>query len=339
MSLYLVTGATGFLGRYVVDHLARRGHTVRALVRSGISSNRARGSASIQAEIVNGDVLDREQVEVAARGCDGAFHLAGKVSRKPEDAEELFRVHVEGTKSVLDGCRAAGIGRVVVASTSGVVCVGDDPKEIRDERADAPVDLIARWPYYRSKLYAEKAALDRNGPGFEVVCVNPTLLLGPGDERESSTTDVVKFLEGKVPFVPGGGLSFVDARDAAEAFVLAMEKGKAGERYLVSAANMTIEAFFHRLERISGVRAPRLRAPRSPGLARFGADLLERVAKRVNVESPIDRISADMASYFWYVDASKAKRELGWLPRDPGETLADTVDDLTARGVVWPRVD
>jgi dihydroflavonol-4-reductase len=196
--------------------------------------------------------------------------------------------------------------------------------------------LLSRWPYYRSKLYAERAALDRSGPGFEVVSVNPTLLLGPGDVLGSSTGDVVRFLEQKTPFVPAGGMSFVDVRDAAEAMILALERGRAGERYLISAVNLTIEAFFARLSRLSGVPVPRLRTPRSMLLARAGANLLERLNKHVPMDSPIDRISAEMAQCFWYVDSTKARNELGFAPRDPSETLADTIADLQLRGVVWP---
>jgi dihydroflavonol-4-reductase len=328
MSRYLVTGATGFLGRHLTALLTANGHSVVALCRS--ASARVDG-----AEIAHGDVLDKASVERAAQGVDGVFHLAGKVSRKPEDAEELFRVHVEGTKVTLDAARAAGVRRVVVASTSGTVAVSRDEKII-DETGEDPIDLVARWPYYRSKLYAEKAAFDRNGPGFEVVSINPTLLLGPGDTTESSTGDVVKFLERKVPFVPGGGMSFVDARDAATGAWLAMEKGRAGQRYLLAAQNLTIEAFFKRLERISGVTAPTLRTPRSLGFASIASQLMERVSKRVAAVEVIDRVSAEMAQCFWYVDSNKAIRELGWVARDPNETLGDTVRDLVARGVAWP---
>lgn len=332
MSRTLVTGATGFLGRHLAAQLREGGNHVIALCRGNAPELEALG-----VEVQRGDVLDAASVRAAAEGCETLYHCAGKVSRAPEDAEELYRIHVDGTKITLDAARAAGIKRVVLASTSGVVAVTKDPDEVRSEKAEAPLDLLARWPYYRSKLFAEKAGLDRNTAGFEVLAVSPTLLLGPGDDRESSTGDVVKFLEQKVPFVPAGGLSFVDARDAAAAMILAMERGKAGERYLVSAANLTIEAFFARLARISGVPAPRLKVPRSVTLARLGAGLMERAAKRFTFEAPVDRISAEMSQYFWYVDATKAREELGWVPRDPSDTLADTVRDLEQRGVVWPR--
>ena len=332
MSRTLVTGATGFLGRHLVAQLSAEGHRVVALCRAHDPALIAHG-----VEVARGDVLDVASVRAAAEGCEVLYHCAGLVSRLPEDAEALYRVHVDGTKITLDAARAAGIKRVVLASTSGVVAVTKDPDEIRDEKAEAPMDLLASWPYYRSKLFAEKAGLDRNGPDFEVLAVNPTLLLGPGDERGSSTSDVVKFLEKKVPFVPAGGLSFVDARDAANAMILAMERGRAGERYLVSAMNLTIEAFFSRLARISGVPAPRLKVPRSMTLARIGAGLMERAARHLPQIEIVDRISAEMSQCFWYVNAAKARNELGWVPRDPGETLADTIRDLEMRGVVWPR--
>jgi dihydroflavonol-4-reductase len=335
MTRILLTGATGFLGRHLIPTLTAAGHEIVALCRKDEPDLAALGAGRLT--VRRGDVLDGASVKAAAEGCEALFHCAGKVSRKPEDAEELYRLHVEGTKITLDACRAAGVRRVVLASTSGTVAVSEDPKEVRNEEDEAPMALIARWPYYRSKLYAERAALDRSGPGFEVVSVNPTLLLGPGDVHGSSTGDVASFLEEKVPIVPAGGMSFVDARDAAVAMLLAFERGRAGERYLIAAVNLTIEAFFARLERLSGVRAPRLRTPRSLMLARAGASLLERVSKHVPIDASIDRISVEMAQCFWYVDAHKAKTELGWGPRDPSETLADTIDDLRSRGVVWPR--
>lgn len=332
MSRYLVTGATGFLGSHLVAELRAAGHEVVALCRTEAPALAERGAL-----VRRGDVLDAKSVRAAAEGCEGLFHCAGRVSRRREDAELLYRTHVEGTKITLDACREAGVKRAVIASTSGVVAVSRDPNDVRDETAEPPIDLIARWPYYRSKLYAERAALDRNGPGFEVLAVNPSILLGPGDIHGSSTGDVVSFLERRLPFVPAGGLSFVDARDAAHGMVLAMEKGRPGERYLLGAANMSLEVFFRRLSRISGVPVPALRLPRSIALAKAGAHLIEQARKRLPIDLPVDPVSAEMSQHFWYLDATKARRELEWTPRDPLDTLADTVADLRARGVVWPH--
>lgn len=339
-STYLVTGATGFLGRHLVRSLLDAGDAVVALVR--------RPTPDLPAGVtqVEGDVLDRGSVDRALAGVAGVFHCAGKVSRRPEDAEELHRLHVEGTKNVLDACIAAGVRRAVVASTSGTIAVGDDPDRVYTEEDEAPIGLLNRWPYYRSKLFAERAALERHGrllPGgatFEVVIVNPTLLLGPGDVNGSSTDDVRLFLERKIAAVPPGGLSYVDARDAAVGMRLAMERGVSGRRYLLGACNVTVRELFARLERVSGVRGPLLPLPRVPevrDLARTGAELLERVATRVGLPVALDPVSLDMACFYWYLDASLAEAELGWEPRDPIETLADTVKDLEDRGVVWPR--
>jgi dihydroflavonol-4-reductase len=241
---------------------------------------------------------------------------------------------VEGTRNVLSAAREAGVRRVVVASTSGTIGVGEDPDRVATEADAAPVHLLSRWPYYRAKLYAERVALEANGSGLEVVCVNPALLLGPGDVRGSSTDDVRRFLERRIPAVPPGGVSFVDARDAAEGMRLAMERGTPGARYLLTGCNLSVRDFFGRLARLSGVRAPWLPMPRSPELARMGAKLLDGSLLPF-LDAGLDPVSVEMAHYFWYVDSSLAERELGWSPRDPVRTLADTIEDLRARHVVW----
>ncbi|MBN9159668.1 MAG: dihydrokaempferol 4-reductase [Myxococcales bacterium 68-20] len=340
-SKYLVTGATGFLGRHLVHTLLDKGHAVVALVR--------RKGADLPESVtqVEGDILDQASIEAALAGCAGVFHCAGKVSRKPDDAETLYKLHVEGTKNVTAACIAQGVRRVVVASTSGTIAVSDDPDRVATEDDDTPIGLLNRWPYYRSKLFAEKAALERHGAPLaggsgetlEVVCVNPTLLLGPGDVNGSSTEDVRLFLERKIPAIPPGGLSYVDARDAASAMLLAMDRGVGGRRYLVGACNLTLKEFFARLERVSGVRGPVLPMPRQAReIARTGAEMLERFSSRLGIPVAVDPISLDMAHFYWYLDASLAENELGWAPRDPVQTLVDTVRDLEERGVVWPDV-
>lgn len=329
MSRFLVTGATGFLGQYVVRELSARGHDVVLLARS-------KGEVEgVDATLFQGDITDASAVRAAASGCEGVFHCAGKVSRDRADAEELHRVHVVGTRTVLDASREAGVKRAVVASTSGTVALSEEPVVI-DERRAAPMRLIQKFPYYRSKYFAEQTALERNDPpSFEVVVVNPTLLLGPGDLRGSSTEDVSDFIEGRIKAIPAGGLSFVDARDAATGMVLAYERGRAGERYLLAAQNLTTRAFCEKLERVSGIEAPKVRLPKGSWLAEAAVRVDEALSKRLDTAKKLDPVSVEMAQLFWYVDAKKAREELEWLPRDPTETLADTVSDLRSRGVVW----
>ncbi|HMJ13277.1 MAG TPA: NAD-dependent epimerase/dehydratase family protein [Polyangiaceae bacterium] len=331
MARFWVGGATGFLGSHLTRQLVLAGHDVVAVARSGGEID---GLA-----VQRVDVLDADAVQQSAAGCAGAFLATGKVSRSKHDAEELHRLHVLGTRAALRGLRAAGVPRAVVASTSGTLAVGTDPERVYDETAAAPLEILSRWPYYRTKYYGEREALDANDPpAFEVVLVNPSLLLGPGDERESSTGDVRRFLERSIPAIPGGGMAFVDVRDAAAGMIAAFERGQAGERYLLNSKNMTIAAFLQRLERITGVPAPRLRLPRSRTLALGMTSLFDRALRAIGTEPPIDEMSLEMAQHFWYCDSSKAERVLGWMPRDPGETLRDTVADLVARKAAFPKV-
>lgn len=326
MSRYWLGGATGFLGAHLVQQLVDAGHEIVPVSRTG--------GAVAGLTVRPADVLDTAAVEASARGADGAFLCTGKVSRDRDDAAELHRLHVEGTRSALAGLRAAGVKRVVLASTSGTIAVSGTER-IADETSEAPLEIIARWPYYRTKAYGEREALEANAPPeFEVVIVNPSLLLGPGDLRESSTRDVRLFLERALPAVPAGGVAFVDARDAARGMLLAMERGRAGERYLLNARNLTVAAFFQRLERVSGVKAPILPMPRTRALALGINGLFTRAVEALGGTPPVDPVSVELAQYFWYCDSSKAQRELGWEPRDPGETLRDTVNDLYERKVV-----
>jgi dihydroflavonol-4-reductase len=144
------------------------------------------------------------------------------------------------------------------------------------------------------------------------------------------------FLERSIPATPAGGMAFVDARDAAIGLLQAFERGRAGERYLLNAKNMTIAAFFQRLERITGVKAPLLRMPSSRPVAIGLNQVFTKAVEAIGGRAPVDAVSVEMAQYFWYCSAEKAERELGFVARDPGETLRDTVDDLVKRKVVAP---
>ena len=321
MARYWVGGATGFLGSHLLRLLVRQGHSVAPV---------ALGGGQVDGvEVEDVDILNTVQVTRSARQCDGAFLATGMVSRDPADAELLHRLHVFGTRSALRGLRDAGVGRVVVASSSGTIAIGTNPNQIFDETAPTPMEHAAAWPYYRSKIFGEREALLANAPpAFEVVIVNPSLLLGPGDSHCSSSNDVRRFLDREVPAVSAGGVAFVDVRDAAAGMLLAFERGRAGERYLLNAANLTVAAFYERLERLTGIQAPWLRLPRSRQLVVEANRLLSGVIRALGGSPPIDQGTVEMGQYFWYCDASKAERELGWTARDPGETLRDTVDDL-----------
>jgi dihydroflavonol-4-reductase len=327
VSTLLVTGATGFLGEHLCRVLVERGHVVRGLART-----RSAILADLGVEHIRGDVLAGPELDRALEGADGVFHLAGAVSRDPDDAQRMMRLHVDGTRRVLERMAAAGVKRMVLASTSGVLGVSKD-EEILDERAPYAEEIVAGWPYYASKIYQERLAFEHGARlGLEVVAVNPSLLLGPGDRRLSSTGDVRKFLKKQIPTIPDGGVSFVDARDAAIATANAMEQGRPGERYLLGGPNWTTKEFFARLGRIANIAPPRMKLP--PKLAKWSAGLLEELYRWRGKEPPIERISVEMAEHFWWIDSAKAARELGFEARDPQLTLVDTVAYL--RGGIDP---
>lgn len=332
MKTYLITGATGFLGRHLTASLLERGDSVVAVARGHEPRGRRGGApmslADLGARVVRADILDGASMASAMAGCDGVFHCAGLVSRDASAAGRMHEVNVVGTRRVIEAARAAGVKRVVLASTSGTVGLSEDAHHVASEDSETPLALIQRFPYYRTKLFAEQEALRQSKDGLEVVSVNPSLLLGPGDVFASSTGDVRLFLEGSVVAAPAGGLSFVDARDAADALLRAMEAGTPGRRYLVGGANMSMRAFFERLARVAGKDAPRLTLPRGVALGRAATLAFERVVKVWGGTSPIDAVSVEMGQLFWYISSARAERELGWSPREPNETLLDTVRDI-----------
>ncbi|MFN2415545.1 MAG: NAD-dependent epimerase/dehydratase family protein [Pyrinomonadaceae bacterium] len=316
----LVTGGTGFLGT----------HLVRLLVEEGAGPLRVLSTSApawlgeLGVETVVGSITSPEDVRRAVDGAAEVYHLAGRVSREPEDAHLMYELHVSGTRVLCEAAREAGVKTLVMASTSGTVAVTDTGDVVPDEEWPTPLDIVSRWPYYASKVYQERVALENfGGKGRRLVIMNPSLLLGPGDERLSSTKVVLDFLARKIPTVPKGGLSFVDARDAAAAFRAAMERGAHGARYLLGSINWTFDKFFGRLERITKVPAPFLSLPSKLTLG--GARALNSLYKHWKLAPPVEPAEIEMADYFWYLDASKAQDDLGFAPRDPQDTLLDTV--------------
>ena len=321
----LITGGTGFLGAHLVRQLVESGQTdLRVMAKSippWLESMAEQGVESFAGSLTSAD-----DIKVALTDVTHIYHLAGRVSRDPSEQRAMHEIHIDGTRALCDAAKKAEVKKIVLASTSGTIAVTKDGKTIPDENYPAPMDIISRWPYYASKFYQERVAIERCKGKLKLVIVQPSLILGPGDERLSSTKDVLDFLGRKIPSTPSGGLNFVDVRDTAVAFIAAMKKGKHGERYLLGGPNWTFAKFFERLERISKVNAPVLSVPGR--LAVWGAKAIDSVYRHYDTAPPIEATSVEMAEYFWYLDSSKAEKELGFKARDPQETLGDTISYL-----------
>lgn len=303
-----VTGASGFVGSHVARELRERGYEVRT------------GWV---------DLLDAKRLRRAFAGCDAVVHVAALYSFTAP-AAELEAVNVGGTRNVVEACRAEGVRRLL-ATSSSATCGPVPGRQATEDDSPPPWELAV--PYKRTKLEAERLVLAAGG-----VCVNPTTPVGDGDRTPTPTGAMIRGVaSGRYRAYPRIGLNVVDVRDVARGHVLAFERGRAGERYILNAQNMTVAAFFQRLSRVSGVAAPVLRMPSSRPLAVGLGKLFTRAVRAIGGEPPVDEVSIEMGQYFWYCDGGKAERDLGFSPRDPGETLRDTVNDLVARKVVFPK--
>ncbi len=330
MKRILVTGATGFLGRHVIDTLLEQSiekfgdRRLRLLCRST-----APWDDNARVETIRGEILDRQLVQRAVEDTDVIIHLAGRVIRDPARSAELFETHVEGTRNVCDAALKNGKPRILIASSSGTIALSRKPK-MHDEGAPYAIDVAGNWPYYLSKIYQEKLAFSYfENEGLPIIVLNPSLLLGPGDVYLSSTRDVQMFLDGKIQNIPAGGLNFVDVRDAARTFVRAIDDGLPGRRYLVGGHDMTVRDFFYLIQCVSGVRAPLVSL--SESWARGSADIIRRVMSFAGRRFPLDDTAIEMAYRFWYCDSKRAKRELGLTPRPAEETIRDTVAFLRTK--------
>ncbi len=329
----LVTGGTGFLGTHLVPRLLAQGHQVRILGRTKPAASSAhpaapkagfaKAEAPATAEFVQGDLKDREVVRKAIDGVQAIIHLAGLVSFKPEDGRKMYELHVEATRGLLRDVQAIGTRpRIVLMSTSGAIAVSKTER-VGTEDDDYPIETVGRWPYYLSKIYEEKLTLEYcKKHQIPAVVLNPSLLMGPGDDRLSSTWTIVKFLQGDIPAMPGGGISIADARDVADATVNALTKGEVYGRHLMG-VNLSMKDFFGKLERLTGVAAPRLKLPKAANV--LGAYALEAFAKWRGTTARLDPHEVEIGEHWFWLDSSKAERELGYQARDVFETLNDTV--------------
>src|SRR3954468_4720864 len=258
-----VTGASGFIGSNLVHELVARGHRVKALLRP---ESDLRGLAGADFERVAGDVSKPEKLKQAMRGCDWCFHVAASYHLWLRDYRPMYAANVEGTRNVIEAAAAASCSRIVYTSTVG--CIGL-PKAVNGvvtptDEATAVSGAQMSNHYKRSKWEAEVVARDFAGRGHPVVIVNPSAPIGPGDVKPTPTGQIiVDFLNRKMPAYLDTGLNWVHVRDVAIGHILAAEKGRVGERYILGTAsgNWTMKQTLEKLAEITGLPAPKFQVP------------------------------------------------------------------------------
>ena len=322
----LVTGATGFVGANVVRALLDDGQRVRALVRR--SSDR-RAIEGLALDVCEGDLLDPGSLRGAVTGARHVYHVAADYRLWARDPRDLYRANVDGTRAVLAACAEAGVERVVYTSTVGALGIPEDGSPGTETTPVTLADMVG--PYKRSKFLAERVALEWASRGLPVVVVNPSAPVGPWDTKPTPTGQlIVDFLRGKMFATLDTGLNLVHARDVARGHVLAAERGRVGEKYILGNQNLSLSEIFGMLARLTGHPAPRIRVPWA--LAWCGALGMEAVARLTGGVPAVPLTAVRMARKRMHFSAAKAVRELG-LPQTPVEdALRDAVEWFAARG-------
>lgn len=332
MTTTLVTGASGFVGSHVARQLVAAGHSVRILARP---NSDLRALEGVFVERVEGDLRDAISLARAMRGIQRVFHVAADYRLWARDPEEIYRSNVEGTRSLLAAASEAGVERVVYTSTVATIAVPTHDGALPSEETHATLDQMIGH-YKRSKFLAEQEAMNAAAAGVPVVIVNPTAPVGPGDWKPTPTGRIIlDFLNGKMPAYVDTGLNVAAVEDVAAGHLLAADKGRIGERYILGGVNMTLKQILDVLSKIAGRRAPRVKMPHAVALAAGYADQwFSRLAGR-EPQIPVEGVK--MSRHRMFVASDKAARELGYAPTSPEAALERAVRWYQENGYVRGR--
>lgn len=308
----LVTGATGFVGGAVARALVRAGVDVRVLVRTDADLQNLEG---LSVERLTGDLRDPASLRKVLTGCRQLYHVAAHYALWAKDPSIFYEINVTGTRNLLEAARDAGIERTVYCSTIGAIGLPPDGG-LGTEETPVSLDQMAGH-YKRSKYLAEQEVLKLANEGLPVVIVNPSAPVGAGDVKPTPTGQViVDFMKGRMPAYIETGMNIVDVDDVATGHLLAMQKGRQGERYILGCRNLMLHEVFEILSKLTGVKAPSIKLPR---LAILPLAYVNQWISNLTGQPPrIPLEGVKMAKYKMHYDCSKAIRELG-LPQTPPE--------------------
>ncbi|OYY67384.1 hopanoid-associated sugar epimerase [Sphingomonas sp. 28-63-12] len=324
----LVTGATGFVGSAVARALKARGAALTLLVRRG--SDRT-NLADLDATLAEGDLRDEAAVLRAAQGMRYLFHVAADYRIWAPDPEDIVRNNRAGTFAVMKAAQAAAVERIVY--TSSVATLKPNDHGVADETCPATPEQ-AVGAYKRSKVVAERLVEAMAADGLPVVIVNPSTPIGPRDVKPTPTGRiVVEAANGKMPAFVESGLNLVHVDDVAQGHLLALEKGRIGERYVLGGQDVTLRTMLAEIARITGRKAPTISIPRAPlfPLA-YANEAWCRLTGKTDPFLTVD--SLKMAAHNMYYASTKAENELGYSARPYQRALADAIDWFSAAGKI-----
>lgn len=323
----LVTGATGFVGAWLVRRLTEQGETVHVLHRPSSSMEDLQGIPFVSRI---GDVTDAESVRKACAEVDTVFHLAGVVGYSKAMRAQMDKVNVGGTRNVVEAVQTGRKPKLVYMSS--VVAVGASRKPVALNEESPYTISNLNLGYFETKKAAEELVVQACRQGkIEAVILNPSTIYGAADARKGSRKTQLKVARGEFPFYTSGGVSVVSVHDVVAAVLAARSKGRNGERYILSGENLTIKSLFDRIAGFAGVKPPSIKLPNLAvhAIGKVG-DLLETLGKK----GPLNSENAWTALLFHWFDHSKATAELGFNPRPADVALKESVDWMKQQGLL-----
>ena len=322
-----VTGGSGFVGANLVRLLIYQGYQVRVLVRPTSCLDNLK---SLDVEIVKGNLNDAD-LSQKIRGCQVLFHVAAHYSLWQKDKQSLYLNNVLGTRNILAAASQARVERIIHTSSVAAIGAGENGQAI-DETYQSPVEKLI-GDYKKSKYWAEQEAIKAVKLGQDIVIVNPSTPIGAWDLKPTPTGDIiVRFLQRKMPFYLNTGLNLIDVEDVAWGHLLALGKGKTGDRYILGNCNLTLKAILEKLAAITNISAPNKTIPYPIPYTAAWIDekILTLVGKKPSV--PLDGVR--MARQTMYYDSTKAKEELG-LPQSPIEPALERSIDWFQNNLIY----